>query len=389
MKHYGHLSKKKLDSIFYKLPETFNRNTKKEVLSHSLGATLYMPSTKEKIADDLIIKKHPSLTSIVICLEDAIGDNEVEIGMKNIFDTMEKLNRAINEDLIKEDELPLMFIRVRNPQQLKKLLFKNNNGQKLNLLCGFNLPKFTSKNGILYLDAIEEYNIKNNTKLYAMPILETPEIIYKETRINEFMKIKGIIDSYKDLVLNVRIGATDFSSLYSIRRGMDFTIWDINVISDCITDIINIFNRAEDNYTISGPVWEYFSNSNRLLKPTLRETPFIKKGSQGRKKRLDMIDKAIDGLIREIILDKANGLVGKTIIHPSHISFVNAMYVVTQEEYEDAANILSSQDIGVFKSESGNKMNEVKPHTNWAMEVALMAKIYGVIKKGINYTDLF
>ncbi|WP_367362483.1 HpcH/HpaI aldolase/citrate lyase family protein [Mesotoga sp.] len=42
-------------------------------------------------------------------------------------------------------------------------------------------------------------------------------------------------------------------------------------------------------------------------------------------KRNLIVNAAIDGLLREVILDKANGFVGKTIIHPSHLKYVNAM----------------------------------------------------------------
>ena len=83
-------------------------------------------------------------------------------------------------------------------------------------------------------------------------------------------------------------------------------------------------------------------------------------------KRIPIVNTEIDGLLREVILDKANGFIGRTVIHPSHIKYVNAMQAITNEEYLDAVNILNSDKDGVFKGENGNKMNEVKPHTNWA-----------------------
>ena len=60
-------------------------------------------------------------------------------------------------------------------------------------------------------------------------------------------------------------------------------------------------------------------------------------------KRIPIINSEIDGLLREVILDKANGFVGRTVIHPSHIKYVNAMQAVTNEEYQDAVNILQSE----------------------------------------------
>ena len=38
--------------------------------------------------------------------------------------------------------------------------------------------------------------------------------------------------------------------------------------------------------------------------------------------------------------------------------------------------------IGVTKGSAGNKMNEVKTHSNWARKILAIASVYGV-KKGI------
>ena len=113
-----------------------------------------------------------------------------------------------------------------------------------------------------------------------------------------------------------------------------------------------------------------------------------KEGSDIRKK---IIDAYVDGLMYEVILDKANGLWGKTIIHPSHIIPVQSLYAVTYEEYIDALSIIdnSNGDIGVLKSSSNNKMNEIKTHINWANKIMLRTEIYGVLNEGKSFTDLF
>ncbi|NLY44317.1 MAG: HpcH/HpaI aldolase/citrate lyase family protein, partial [Clostridiaceae bacterium] len=296
------------------------------------------------------------------------------------------LRKAVDGHKITPQELPFIFVRVRDIYQFKTLLGRC---RELDLLCGFVFPKFSSFNGYAYLEALEQANMKYGTSFYAMPILESEKIIYKETRMEEMLAIKELLDRHRDRILNVRIGATDFSSLFSIRRGMDFTIYDIQVISNCISDIVNVFGRAEQSYVISGPVWEYFPASSRLLKPQLRATPFERRGDVGREERKKILHQSIDGLIKEVILDKANGLTGKTIIHPSHICYVNALQSVTLEEYEDARQIVDNLDQGVLKSKAGNKMNEVKPHLRWAKKILIKAEIYGVINKDEDYTALF
>ena len=92
-------------------------------------------------------------------------------------------------------------------------------------------------------------------------------------------------------------------------------------IRDCLSDIINYLNRDEEDYILSGPVWEYFLVNKDLEYEELYEKDF----RASLLKKEPLVNKALDGLLREVILDKANGFIGKTIIHPSHIKYVNAM----------------------------------------------------------------
>ena len=97
----------------------------------------------------------------------------------------------------------------------------------------------------------------------------------------------------------------------------------------------------------------------------------------------------MDGLIREVELDKANGLTGKTVIHPSHVLAVNALQVVTHEEYADAVDVLSSHGQGgVAASGYGNKMNESKPHTAWARRTATRARMFGVSAPDVSFVEI-
>jgi len=101
-----------------------------------------------------------------------------------------------------------------------------------------------------------------------------------------------------------------------------------------------------------------------------------------------IMNEAIDGLLREVSLDKANGFIGKTVIHPSHLPYVNAMQAVTREEYEDACQILDTSG-GVIKSAKSNKMNEINPHRSWARRITKLAEAYGVIEDEAAYMALF
>ena len=61
--------------------------------------------------------------------------------------------------------------------------------------------------------------------------------------------------------------------------------------------------------------------------------------------RTPIINEAIDGLLREVILDKANGFVGKTIIHPSHARYANAMQAVTKKNMMMQSKYLKQREV--------------------------------------------
>lgn len=357
-----------------------------------------MPATRSEVAQEIKNGKHEGLTTVILDLEDAIGDQQVGQAEESLAQQLLLLLSYVRTGMMSEQQLPLLFVRVRSVEQLERLL--NSLGETLALLTGFVLPKFSSDNGRAYFALIAEYNRTMHTGagdasctpvLYGLPILESSKIIYRETRWKELLAIKEILDEVQEYVLNVRIGATDFSSLYGLRRSPDITIYEIAVIRDCIADIINLFGRVDSDYVVSGPVWEYFSHRERIFKPQLRVSPFEDAfGKPGRYLRMDFISDAVDGLIREVMMDKENGIIGKTIIHPSHIKPVQAMYAVTHEEYMDALEIVERNDgsLGVFKSTYANKMNEIKPHLNWAYRIINRSKVYGVLHEQQHFVSL-
>ncbi|MFB5268466.1 HpcH/HpaI aldolase/citrate lyase family protein [Paenibacillus enshidis] len=391
MRYFNYLQPEEEAGIFHIAPSHFTNRTPKETLAYAVGAALYMPATRPAIVEDIIDNKIKGLTSMVIDLEDAVGDHQVEQAEASMLDQIYRLYTMIKLGAVSEESIPLIFIRVRSPQQLKRIItiFE----ETTEMITGFMLPKFSLSNGQQYLEIIQSYNYTkplSSPTLYGLPILESSDVIYKEVRYQTLSALRQLIAQYKGCILNIRIGATDFSSLFGLRRSPDMTIYDISVIRDCITDIINYFGRAEDGHVISGPVWEYFK-SDRVLKPQLRQTLFEETaGRVGRKRRMEILNRYVDGLIREIAMDKENGIIGKTIIHPTHILPVQSMYVVTHEEYMDALSIIDNNTgmLGVFKSKYSNKMNEIKPHLNWAQRMLARARVYGVLQENVNFTTL-
>ncbi|MBR5420268.1 MAG: HpcH/HpaI aldolase/citrate lyase family protein [Lachnospiraceae bacterium] len=367
-------------SKFLKESEEFDKYTDIRTLRYCLGATMYMPGTRD-FHEAIVTKKYPGLTSFVLCFEDACREADVPAAEDNVIRLLDTLNEDIEKGIVRREDIPLLIIRVRNIGQFKHFAERLNAG-RLKLITAFNFPKFNKENGEAYYAFLKELNERFDEVVYGMPILESREMAYIETRIDELMGVKDILDRYHDLVLNVRVGGTDWSSVFGVRRGINYTIYDILPVADCLKDVLNVFARDND-YSVSGPVWEYFRVEKSMK---FSEIPESVNASIFR--REPMINDAVDGLLRELLLDRANGFIGKTIIHPTHIPYVNGMLAVTEEVYNDACQILNA-DGGVIKSEQSNKMNEVGPHRNWAEKLYMRARVYGVIRDESCYKDLF
>ena len=365
--------------LFVKEPVDFNKYTDHSLLQYCLGATMYMPGTKD-FAQAVIDKKYPGLTSMVMCFEDACPEEEVPAAELNSIHVLDTLRDAEEKGILKYEDIPLLFFRVRSPEQFEHFAGMLR-PEHIRYITGFNFPKFNGVNGGQYMSQLVELNNNFGEIIYGMPIIEDARVAFKETRLFELMAIKNICDCHKKLILNIRVGGTDFSSCFGVRRGINSTIYDIMTVSNCLMDILNVFTRNND-YTVSGPVWEYFRVNKRmkfedLPKINIQDTLM---------KRTPVVNDAVDGLMRELILDQANGFMGKTCIHPTHLNFINGMLAVTQDEYDDAYQILHTSG-GVIKGSKG--MNEIKPHTNWATKILMRAEAYGVIKDEKEYINLF
>lgn len=380
MRHFDFLSDLDRDRLFLRSPQHIGPDDDINLLAVALGATLYSPATRPRLAADIIKRAAHGVMSIVACLEDAIADEDLAVAEKNLVAQL----RAYGAEVAAQR--PLIFVRVRSAHQIPMIV--NGLGEHVHLLTGFVLPKFTEETGPPFLDAVTEASTHIRRRLFAMPVLESPEVIFSESRTDVLLGVRRLLAKYRDNILAVRIGATDLSAAYGLRRSRDLSVYDVRVIADVISDVVNVFARADgSSFVVTGPVWEYFSGTERMFKPQLRESPFV--GLSERALRAELIAKDLDGLIREVALDKANGLMGKTVIHPTHVAAVHALSVVTHEEYCDAADILGTNSKGGVKASAyRNKMNESKPHSAWAERVMQRAHVFGVANENVSFVDL-
>lgn len=361
MRHFNVLDNSELKTFFKYTPAEFNRDTEREMLGLALGAALYTPGSRPDFAAKIIAGNYrrntfSGLATLMICLEDAVADADLESAEANVVSQLKEIERVSETNT---EESPLLFLRIRNSSQLDKLT--KSAGSALGVLTGIVLPKVQASHLDDFFKALDRASEKAGRMLYALPLLETEEVLFAEKREQALTEIYTKLRQEKERILTIRVGATDFSSLYGLRRPVERTIYDVHLIRDCLVSVLNKFTKAEDSFIVSGPVYEYFSSEMNAWLSTEPEKV----------------------LWEEVQLDVLNGFKGKTCIHPSQIAIVNAGYIISHETYEDAMLILAKSGTfnGILQSPQRNKMNEVKPHLSWAKKVAAQAEIYGVLNE--------
>ena len=305
-----------------------------EVLQYKVGGLLYMPAFQKNIVQKISKKKLPRLTSAAFCLEDSIRDESLDAAEKSLQFILHELDGVEN--------LPLVFVRIRSPQHLK--IFHETIGSRSKILTGYILPKFDMSNAPEYLKIAHEINLP------IMPTLETDRVANLLTRRTELLSLKEILDDSKKIVLNIRVGVNDFCNLYGLRRDVRRTIYDIGIVRDVLTDILNVFAK---DYVVAGSVWNFFGGNFWA-----------------------------EGLHREMELDRLNGFIGKSAIHPAQLPIIFDGMKVSRADFLDAEQILNwkSDTHGVLKSFDGSRMNEIKCHLNWARRIKILSELYGVIE---------
>jgi len=284
---------------------------------YDISISLYIPSINKNLAEIVNREKFPHLKSVIICLEDSILDNQVEEGENNLKNLLANLT---------EKKLAI-FVRARNFEHFKQVLdFPN-----IDKIDGFVIPKFD-------LDNMDKYLPFFKRAFYFMPVIEGRDS-FDVFRLNQ---IRNNLLDYFDSILSIRIGSEDIGNILNIKRECGSVIYDIPIFSAVITNIISTFKPY--NFNVTAPVFSCY--------------------------------KDVELFKRELKIDIQNGLLGKTLIHPSQIEIMADMYKISKEqlfEAEKSLNIQNSAVIGL----NGN-MLETITHKNWAKEIITRSKVYGI-----------
>ncbi|MBJ7469909.1 MAG: HpcH/HpaI aldolase/citrate lyase family protein [Solirubrobacteraceae bacterium] len=377
---FGHLSPEAREQLFERQPVAMRADASVQAVGAALGAVLYVPATTPRAGERLLSGYWPAVTAMVFCLEDAIADRDLPAAEQQVLELLQRVRDHV-ERAGSRESVPYLFVRVRDPEHLERLLVQW--GGLASELDGVVLPKVGAERAAEFLTIVATAQRGRDRPLWGLPILEGADLAQRETRLDALLHLRAVIAEHRGLVPCLRIGATDLSGLYGLRRPRDFTIYDLAVVRDIIADIVNVLARDADAPPISGAVWEYVREP-RVFKPRLRQTPFEDEfgESEGPEIRRRLLSGAIDGLLREALLDRANGLHGKTVIHPLHTLAVDAAYVVSHEEWQSADAIRAAREAGdgVTASPTGERMNEPKPHALWAHRTLARASAFGVLR---------
>jgi citrate lyase beta subunit len=276
-----------------------------------LGAPLYMPGNRRDIMDIANGEKYSRLRSMIFCTEDAVSGADVDSCVRHIGMCLQGFRDTPHR---------FRFIRARNPDILARLL----DLPDIEKVEGFVLPKFNEDVFNAYFDQLQGTNFK------VMPTLETRDVfdVNAMTQLRRGLSQDGIAER----VLMLRIGGNDLLSLLGIRRPRSLTLYE-TPIGGVIAQLVTIFKPY--GFSLSAPVFEYLDDVATLHK--------------------------------EIKLDLAHGLTGKTAIHPSQVPAIESAYAVNAEDYEMALSLGDHEAPAVFRMH--NAMCEVATHRRWAADI--------------------
>ena len=315
------------------------------ITGYDVGPLLYCPANAHcNIVDWLRAGRVAPPFSLAFCLEDTVEEGAVAEAEQTLCRTLTRLKDASAQEAF---YMPPVFIRVRSPRQLRALASACAAAFP-GLVTGFILPKFFVANAGGYIAAIQAVR-EEAGRFYYMPILEDPAMIDLRYRHRRLYQLRDALEAVSDRILNIRTGGNDLSNAFGLRRQVHDTIYDLRPVADLLADIAAVF---AGQYTVSGPVWEYYAGSGWE-----------------------------EGLRRETALDALCGFTGKTVIHPNQIPVVNDCLRVSAADYQDARRILDwapGSPCLVAASAEGTRMNEYNTHLRWAGRTLRLAQVYGV-----------
>jgi len=283
----------------------------------ALGGTLFIPANHKNLPAVLKRDKYPTLRSCVIDTEDGLHVKRPEDVLPQLCELLET----------HEPNSLYVFLRPRNIEWLETML----TCKALKRIDGFVLPKFSLENADAYFQTLDGFDGA------FMPSVEGREL-FDATLLRA---LKEKLSPYKARIPLVRFGAEDMLRQLGMRRERAFSLYELSATSQVIANMLHIFKP--DGYEVCAPVYPFYNDA--------------------------------EGFEKELRRDLAEGLLGKTIIHPSQIEAFERVYRVDSKTYESARNIASFEG-AVFGD--GGEMAEKATRQPWAEKILRRVEIFGV-----------
>lgn len=288
----------------------------------ALGATLYLPGTRDDLARVLLGNRHPELRSAVICLEDSVAPGDVPLALVKLAELLDALGA-----LPANAPRPALFVRPRNVAMLQHIL----GFPSIERVDGFVIPKATADTLPTYLAVLAfDHHM-------LMPTLETREVFDPA----EMRRLREQLVAIQERVLAIRIGGNDLLQTMSARRSPVRTAYD-GPLAATIANLVTTYSPW--GFRLSAPVFESYGNL-----ALLRE---------------------------EVERDLEHGLLTKTAIHPVQIATIQDAYAVDADDHDEAMQILSRDNPGVFARQQ--TMCEPATHRAWAESTVRRAEVFGL-----------
>jgi citrate lyase beta subunit len=286
------------------------------------GATLYVPALNHMV-DKVRLGSVPHLGAMVICLEDAIRDDQVP-------EALHALRRHL-ADALDDPAGPTVYVRPRSPWMAEEIMGMAG----VDRIRGFVIPKATA-------DTLPDWvSIMRGGRHALMPTLETAHAF----DIREVHRMRDQVATLGVTVDVVRIGGNDILATIGARRSSKRTLYD-GPLGPVVTGIVGAF--ANTGIMLSSPVLEHYSDETLL--------------------------------VEEIERDVEHGIFNKTAIHPRQVAIINDALRPTAAQMGDALAILDEDARAVFGNDGS--MCEPKTHAAWARLVVARAKQLGVHDDG-------
>jgi citrate lyase beta subunit len=287
--------------------------------SYALGATLYMPIVHHRVPAYLSGEVRFPASSVVLCLEDALADDDVARGIATLKSLL-KNSRVCSEAKV--------FVRPRSLEMALELA----QFAGIEKIDGFVAPKIVPETAAAWMDVAEGANVR------IMPTVESSQF-YDPGRI---IALRDVFDAYDARrIAAIRLGGNDLLAGMALRRHPGITSWE-GPLAWVLAMASSIL--ISSRYPVAAPVFDIIQD--------------------------------VETLRREATQDAAAGFISKTAIHPAQVAPIIEAFRVSQADLTQARAILDENASAVFQI--NGMMCEPSTHRAWAQRIQARSTFFGV-----------